>query len=146
MRSWLPRLGVLPSIPKARETQHSAVPRTDEIRLLAIRPFKPLIIAAGRNDAPMALERVPEHGLIGNTLGARVEACRQLLQGLFPPPWNEPPAHRYQLVGAVGGWPHGPLPGPSVRCCSGPANCVRGRPGVRTDPGLRATSSVGRIA
>src|SRR5258708_21882568 len=94
MRSWVTGLGVLPSIPKARETQHSAVPRTDEIRLLAIRPFKPLIIAAGRNDAPMALERVPEHGLIGNALGARVEACRQLLQGLFPPPWNEPPAHR----------------------------------------------------
>src|SRR5260370_15509238 len=54
----------------------------------------------------MDIEGVAEHGLIGNTLGARVEAGLQLLHRLFPPPWNEPPAHRYQLVGAVGGWSH----------------------------------------
>jgi hypothetical protein len=51
-------------------------------------------------------EGISEHGLIGNALGARVEACRQLLEGLFPPPRNKPPAHRYQLGRAVGGWPH----------------------------------------
>jgi hypothetical protein len=50
-------------------------------------------------------EGISEHGLIGNALGAR-EACRQLLEGLFPPPRNKPPAHRYQLGRAVGGWPH----------------------------------------
>src|SRR5258708_37771216 len=62
----------------------------------------------------MALERVAEHRLIGNALGPRVEACRQLLQRLFPPPWNETPAHRYQLGGAVSGWPHDPY---RVRRC-----------------------------
>jgi len=51
-------------------------------------------------------EGISEHGLIGNALGACVEACRQLLEGLFPPPRNKPPAHRYQLGRAVGGWPH----------------------------------------
>jgi len=43
-------------------------------------------------------EGISEHGLIGNALGARVEACRQLLEGLFPPPRNEAPAHRDSSV------------------------------------------------
>src|SRR5258708_29041345 len=73
---------------------------------LPSRLCEPLVIAARRHDAAMPLGRVPEHGLIGNALGARVEACRQLLQGLFPPPWNEPPAHRDEFGGVAGGQLH----------------------------------------
>src|SRR5260370_24134449 len=50
----------------------------------------------------MARERIPEHRLVGNSLRSCVEARRQLLQGLFPPPWNEPPAHRDELDPASG--------------------------------------------
>ena len=32
----------------------------------------------------MARKRIPEHGLVCNSLRSRVEARRQLLQGLFP--------------------------------------------------------------
>jgi hypothetical protein len=35
-------LGVRPPIPQARETQHAAVRRADEIGLLAVRPGDPL--------------------------------------------------------------------------------------------------------
>src|SRR6267378_4996546 len=50
----------------------------------------------------MARERIPEHRLVGNSLRSCVEARRQLLQGLLPPPWNEPPAHRDELDPASG--------------------------------------------
>src|SRR5258708_7541205 len=86
-------LGVLPPIPQAGKTQHAAVRRADEIRLPAIWPLEPFVIAACWDDAPMACERVTEHRLIGDSLGSVVEACRDLLQGLLPPPRNDAPAH-----------------------------------------------------
>src|SRR5258705_10658346 len=49
----------------------------------------------------MSFERVEKHGLVGDSLRSRVEAGRQLLQGLVPPPWNEPPAHRDEFSGAA---------------------------------------------
>src|SRR5437899_9754065 len=49
------------------------VGRADEIRLPAIRPLEPFVIATGRNDTSMVRERVPEHGFIGNGLRSRVD-------------------------------------------------------------------------
>src|SRR5258708_36938607 len=88
----------------------------------------------------MALERVAEHRLIGNALGPRVEACRQLLQRLFPPPWNETPAHRYQLGGAVSGWPHNPY---RVRRCDVVVGLqISGRPPPGFGPALKFVPGV----
>jgi hypothetical protein len=49
----------------------------------------------------MARERIAKHGLVGHSLRSRIEARRQLLKRLFPPPWNEPPAHWDKLGGAI---------------------------------------------
>src|SRR5258708_34785422 len=81
-------LRVLPSVPEPGEAQHTAVRGADVIGLPAVRSLEPLVVAARRNDAPMARERIPEHGLVGNGLRSCVEAGWQLLQGLFPSPWN----------------------------------------------------------
>ncbi len=79
----LPGLWVLPSIPQTGETQHISVRRADEIRLPTVQPLEPLVIAGGRDDSPMALERIAERGPVGNSLRSCVEASRQLLQGLL---------------------------------------------------------------
>ena len=71
---------------KLRCIQYPAVRRADEIPLPAVRPLERFVIAACRDDASMALECVPEHRLVGNAFGARVEARWQVLHGLFPPP------------------------------------------------------------
>jgi hypothetical protein len=54
-----------------------------------------------RGDAPMPFKGVPKHGFVDNALRSRVERRRQLLQGLFPPIGNEPPAHRHELGAAA---------------------------------------------
>jgi hypothetical protein len=46
-------------IPQPGETQHAAIRRADEIRLLAIGPGNPLVITGSRDDAPMSLEGKP---------------------------------------------------------------------------------------
>src|SRR5262249_14904978 len=82
-RHRLASLGILPPVPKARKTQHAAIRGADEIEMLAVWHFHPLVIAARRDDAAVALERIAEHRLTGDALDARVEARRQLLQRLF---------------------------------------------------------------
>src|SRR5262249_26317307 len=86
-------LRILPPVPQASETQHASVRAANEIRLPTVWPFQPLVITAGRNDAPMPLEGIAEHRLISDALCTGIEARRQLPKRLVPPPWNEPPAH-----------------------------------------------------
>jgi hypothetical protein len=86
-------LRTFPSVPEAGEAQDAAVCPADEIRLPAVRHLEPLVVAACQDDAPITPEGVTEHRLVGNGLRSRVEAGRQLLQGLFPPPWYKGPAH-----------------------------------------------------
>jgi len=69
-----------------------AVRSADEIGLLAVELRDPFVVAGPRHDAPMALERVAEHRLVDDALGAGVECRRQLLQGLFPPIGKGPSA------------------------------------------------------
>src|SRR5260370_29128213 len=101
-----PVYGLFDVSPQTGKAQHAPVGGCDVIRLPAVRPFEPLVIAAGWNGAPMACERIPEHGLVGDSLRPRVETGGQLLQGLFPPPRNEPPAHRDEFTGAPGSQLH----------------------------------------
>src|SRR5216684_590653 len=54
----------------------------------------------------MASEDIAEHGFVDNRLRAGVEGGWRLLDGLFPPRWNESPPHRHKAVGAVVGRPH----------------------------------------
>jgi hypothetical protein len=91
---------------RTEATAPAAVPRTDEVGLLAVGPLEPLVIAACRDDAPIALEGVTEHRLCGDSLRSRVKARWQFLQCLIPPPGNEPPAHGDQLARAFGRGPH----------------------------------------
>src|SRR5215468_10617494 len=102
----LARLRILPSVPEAGEAQHTSVRRADEIRLPTVRLLEPFVLAARRNDAPMAPEGITEHGFGGDRLRPRIEACRQLLQRLFPPPWNEAPAHGDEFGCGACGRPH----------------------------------------
>jgi hypothetical protein len=82
------------------EAQHTAVPRADEVWLFAVRHLEPLVVATRGQNAPMPLECIPEHRLVDNAFGSRVEACRQLLERLFPPPWNEPASNSCTERGA----------------------------------------------
>src|SRR5262249_53571918 len=59
----------------------------------AVRLLEPFVVAARWDDASMSLECVSKHRLVGDAFCTGVKACRQLLQGLFPPPRNESPAH-----------------------------------------------------
>jgi hypothetical protein len=65
--------------------------------ILAFRLGYPFAIAAGRDDAPVAFERVAEHGLVDDALRSSVEGSRQLLHRLFQPIGDEAPAHRDEL-------------------------------------------------
>jgi hypothetical protein len=66
-----------------------------------LQPRDSLVIAARRNDAAMALERVPERGLVSDAFGLRIESREQLPHGLLPPVWNESLPHRLELGGAA---------------------------------------------
>src|SRR5260370_4502363 len=71
--------------PQTGKAQHAPVGGCDVIRLPAVRPFEPLVIAAGWNGAPMACERIPEHGLVVHILRPRLETGGQLFTGPFCP-------------------------------------------------------------
>src|SRR5262249_22830467 len=92
-RHALAGLWVLPSVIETSEAEHAPVRSHDVIGLPAVWPLEPFVIATCRDHAPIALEGVAEHRLVGDALRTCVEARRQLLQRLFPPPWNEAPAH-----------------------------------------------------
>src|SRR5215468_6959884 len=51
-------------------------------------------------------ESATEHWLVGDAPCSGIEACGQLFERLFPPPWNEARAHRHQFDGATGDRPH----------------------------------------
>jgi len=125
MRSWMGRVSALAPVTmivhdltsspvfgffhlshRPAKAQHATICRADEIGSLAIWLGDPFIITACRNDAAMALERVPEHRRGGDTLRSRVECRRQLLQRRFPPVRNEAPAHRHKFGGAACGGPY----------------------------------------
>jgi hypothetical protein len=59
------------------------------------------LIAGGRHDAAGAFEGRVEHWLLRDRLGPRVERRWHFLGGLFPPAWNEAPAHRDKLGGTI---------------------------------------------
>jgi len=86
---------------KLRCIQYPAVRRADEIPLPAVRPLERFVIAACRDDASMALECVPEHRLVGNAFGARVEARWQASRAFSTT--NEAPAHGDEFGGAASG-------------------------------------------
>ena len=77
-------LGVLPPVPQARETQHPAVHRTDETGLLAVGPCDPFIVAARRDDAAMALERVTKYG----TYRRRSSSARRRSRAIASPAFS----------------------------------------------------------
>jgi len=54
-----------------------------KIGLLTVGSIELFVIARCPYDARMALERIPEHQLVGDALRSRVEGRRQLLQGPF---------------------------------------------------------------
>src|SRR6266849_2619835 len=54
----------------------------------------------------MTCEDIAEHGFVDNRLGAGVEGCRYILNGLFPPRWNESPPHWHKAIGVVAGRLH----------------------------------------
>src|ERR1700684_2912065 len=68
--------------------------------LIALSP-RPFEEAGGRYDAAAPLERLAEHRLFGNRLGARVEGRGHFLQSFFPKKRYQTPAHRNQFAAAV---------------------------------------------
>src|SRR5262249_52242772 len=67
---------ILPSVIQASKTQHAPVRCCDVVGLPAVGPLDPFVVAAGRDDAPIALERIPEHRLVSDTLCTGIEAGR----------------------------------------------------------------------
>src|SRR5262249_43083221 len=67
----LASLRILPSVIHAGKAQHTAVRRADKIWLPAVWPLEPLVVAGSRYDAPMALEGIAEHRLVGNAWSAQ---------------------------------------------------------------------------
>jgi hypothetical protein len=73
---------------------------------VAIGPRRPLVIPARRCDAPIPVEGIAEHRLVGDALGTRIEHRRQIFQGLSPPIGNRTPAHRGELGFSIDAMPH----------------------------------------